>query len=328
MKIRKIVKRKIINGIASFTLFLISTSVCLGAGELVLRAKNSRMDNYDIEMWKYSNELKTKSDNIILDYEHRKNRKGVFQNIEIQINEKGLRGDELKKSSTRRILVLGGSITLGWGVNEDEVWTNRVEQMFRNRGEDVEVLNAGVGNYNANRYVTRFFEKLVDLEPTDIVVNYFLRDAEDLKPSKPNYLLRNSQIAVTVWTAIQRAIKGTGESSIEINYESIYKKNKQGYKTMERKLKELADYAKSNNIRIYIVMMPDINNLIDYKFDHIHKMIAGIAKTNNYIFIDTLPNFKGRASKSLYAMPGDPHPNSLGHKIIAEKAFPALFDIK
>ena len=46
-------------------------------------------------------------------------------------------------------------------------------------------------NYNTQRYVTRFFEKLKDLRPSDIVINYFLRDAEDLKPTKPNYLLRN-----------------------------------------------------------------------------------------------------------------------------------------
>ena len=48
------------------------------------------------------------------------------------------------------------------------------------RGEQASVLNGGVGNYNAVRYVSRFFKELATLEPTDIVVQYFLRDAEDL----------------------------------------------------------------------------------------------------------------------------------------------------
>ncbi len=318
--------KKNIDIVLSFFLFLISTSVGLGTAEVILRAKNSRMDNYDIEIWKYAKDLKIKSENPDLDYEHLKNKKGTYQNINFRINERGLRGDKVKNSVERRILFLGGSITLGWGVNEEDVVTNRVEKLFLKNGEDVEVLNGGMLNYNTNRYVTRFFEKLKDLQPTDIVINYFLRDAEDLKPTKPNYLLRNSQLAVTVWTAFNRTINSRGQNSMEEYYRSLYKKNSIGFQIMERNLEKLADYAETNNIRIYLVMIPDINNLIDYKFDYIHSIIEGIAKSNKYIFIDTLPQFRGISFESLYAMPGDPHPNAFGHKIIAEKIFPVLLN--
>ncbi len=318
--------RKLSYSILSFFLVLLSTTIGIGTAEIILRAKNSRMDNYDIEVWKYAKDLKIKSDNPILDYEHRKNVKGTFQNIDFRINERGLRGDKLRNSEARRILFLGGSITLGWGVDEEDVVTNRIEKMFLDSGKDVEVLNGGMLNYNTNRYVTRFFERLIDLKPTDIVINYFLRDAEDLKPTKPNYLLRNSQLAVTVWTAFNRTINSRGQNSMEKHYSSIYKKNSIGFQTMERNLKKLSDYAKSNNIRIYIVMIPDIKNLIDYKFDYIHAQIAEIAKANDYIFLDSLPRFRGLSFESLYAMPGDPHPNSKGHRILAETAFPVLLN--
>ena len=318
--------KKLLDGILSSFLFLLSTSVGLGTAEILLRAKNSRMDNYDIEIWKYAKDLKIKSDNPVLDYEHLKNKKGTYQKINFQINERGLRGDKLRSKSKRRILFLGGSITLGWGVKEEDVVTNRLEKMFLDVGQDVEVLNGGMLNYNTNRYVTRFFEKLIDLRPTDIVINYFLRDAEDLKPTKPNYLLRNSQLAVTVWTAINRTINSKMQNSMDEYYSSMYKKNNIGFQVMEQNLKKLAEYAKSNNIRIYIVMIPDINNLIDYKFDYIHEMIGEIAQENNYNFIDSLPQFRGISFESLYAMPGDPHPNSRGHKIIAETAFPILLN--
>ncbi len=318
-------KKKLFKSVSSLLLFSFSTSLCLFAAEFVLRAKNSKMDNYDIEMWKYSNTLKIKSDNPVIDYVHRKNKNGIFQNVKIRINNNGLRGKEVSDSIGRRILFLGGSITLGWGVREEDVMTSEIERMFLEKGEKVEVLNAGIGNYNTNRYVTRFFEDLSNLEPTDIVVNYFLRDAEDLKPSKPNFLLRNSQIAVTVWTAFKRQISGTGQKSIEENYRNVYNKENYGFKIMQKKLEELSYFAEINNIRIYLVMVPDIHNLIDYKFDYIHEMILDIAKNNNYIFIDTLPFFRGMTFESLYAMPGDPHPNALGHKIIAEAAFPFLY---
>ena len=318
--------KKLLDGILSSFLFLLSTSVGLGTAEILLRAKNSRMDNYDIEIWKYAKDLKIKSENSVLDYEHLKNKKGTYQKINFRINERGLRGDKLRNTFDRRILFLGGSITLGWGVNEEDIVTNRIEKKFLDIGENVEVLNGGMLNYNTQRYVTRFFEKLKDLRPTDIVINYFLRDAEDLQPTKPNYLLRNSQLAVTVWTAFKRTINSREQNSMEKYYGSIYKKNSIGFQKMEKNLKKLADYAISNNIRIYIVMVPDISNLIDYKFDYIHEMIREIAMANNYIFIDSLPKFRGRSFESLYAMPGDPHPNSKGHKIIAETAFPELLN--
>ncbi len=286
------------------------------------------MDNYDIEMWKYANKLKIKSDNKILDYEHIPNKIGIFQNKEIKINNLGLRGDEVDLSNPRKILFLGGSITLGWGVSQDETLTGLIEEKFRDNDQDIEVMNAGVGNYNTERYITSFFEKYKQFEPTDIIINYFLRDAEDLKPSKPNYLLKNSQIAVTVWTAFNRLFKNTGEQSIEEHYQRIYESNSIGYKKMIRNLEELSKYAKERNIRIYILMIPDINNLIDYKFEYIHKKIANLANQYEYIFVDSLPYFRGRSFESLYAMPGDPHPNALGHEIMAETIFPYLINKK
>jgi hypothetical protein len=46
----------------------------------------------------------------------------------------------------RRILFLGGSITLGWGVPEDLTEEARLEHMVRARGQQIQVLNGGVGN--------------------------------------------------------------------------------------------------------------------------------------------------------------------------------------
>ena len=44
------------------------------------------MDNYDIEMWRYSNLLKRKSKNIIMDFEHQKNKTAKLQKVDIRIN--------------------------------------------------------------------------------------------------------------------------------------------------------------------------------------------------------------------------------------------------
>ena len=314
------------NNIISITLIITSSLISLIFAELFLILKNSNMKNYDVEMWKYSRKLKQKSSNKILDFVHKKNKKARLQNVDIRINEFGLRGENLikNKSSKRRILFLGGSITLGWGVKEENTLTANIEKLFSQNGKDVEILNAGIGNYNSERYVERFLNNLSFLEPTDIVVNYYLRDAENLKPSKSNFLIKRSQLALTIWTAQNRLFKPSGEDNLINHYKAFYDQDNIGFIKMKESLNKLSNYAKANDINIYILMTPEIQNLENYQYLFIHKIIKKIANEYDYIFVDSLPLFKNRKFETLHAMPGDPHPNALGHQLMSEAIFPFL----
>src|SRR5947208_1763514 len=108
------------NALFSIALLAVSVAFALVIGEGILRVKNSSMKNYDIEMWRYARELKIKSADPALDFEHLKNKSAVLQNVEIRLNEWGLRGDPVQPVSPdkRRILFLGASTTLGLGVSE------------------------------------------------------------------------------------------------------------------------------------------------------------------------------------------------------------------
>lgn len=314
------------NLLFSLILIIISVTLCLVGAEVILRAKNASMTNYDIEMWRYANELKQKSADPALDFDHVKSKAAVLQNIEIRVNEWGLRGPPVEPTphGARRILFLGGSITLGWGVREDRTVEARLERMLSDRGDQAQVLNAGVGNYNTERYVSRFFRELAGLNPTDIVVQYFLRDAEELEPGGGNVFLRHSELAVTLWIATHRLFDKSGEHVLEDHYRKVYDQNQRGFRIMRDKLTELADYAKAHGIRIYLVMTPDVHNLIDYKFEYIHDIMHDIAVNDGYSYIDLLPAMRGRPPQELFAMPGDPHPNTLGHQLMAEAIFPVI----
>jgi hypothetical protein len=102
----------------SILLLGVTLALCLLAAEAFLRLKNSAMTNYDIEMWRYADELKQKSDDAQIDFDHRRSQNALLQNTEIRLNSWGLRGPEVLPlhDDERRILFLGGSITLGWGV--------------------------------------------------------------------------------------------------------------------------------------------------------------------------------------------------------------------
>jgi lysophospholipase L1-like esterase len=314
------------NLLVSVLLVVCSLVVSLFVGEAVLRLKNSSMSTYDIEMWRYAKDLKVRSDDPHLDFDHVKSKSSVLQNVTIRLNDWGLRGGPVEPlpPGGRRILFLGGSIALGWGVAEEDTVEARLQKMLRDEGEHAQVLNGGVGNYNADRYVSRYFKELTGLNPTDIVVHYFLRDAEDLPPGGGNVFLRNSELAVTLWIAYHRLADRSGERSLVDHYRAAYQQQAPGFLLMQERLEQLAVYARAHHIRLYLAMTPDVHNLIDYQFTFVHEAMRRIAEADGYTFVDLLPALQGRPPQELFAMPGDPHPNALGHRLMAEAIFPVV----
>ena len=306
--------------------FVVSVAVSLAIAEGVLRLKNTAMDNYDIEMWRYARELKVPSPDPSLGHEHKPSSAALLQSVEIRINDWGLRGGPVGPPvpGKRRILFLGGSITLGWGVKEGETLTARIERMFAEHGQAVDVLNAGIGNYNAPRYVERFLTRLTPLQPTDIVVHYFLRDAEVLERGGGNVLLRNSELAVMLWILGNRVLQQTGEASLVDHYRAVYEPASPGFLAMAESLRRLSEYAQRNHIRLCLAMVPDVHDLRHYRFQPIHETMKRLAGQLGFVYVDLLPGLGGLAPQTIWAMPGDPHPNALGHRRMAETLYPVL----
>ena len=302
-----------------------SLAICVAVAEGALRLKNASMKNYDIEMWRYARTLKCRSENPILGHDHVPSSKATLQSVEIRTNEFGLRGGPVPPpNEKRRILFLGSSITLGWGVAEDDTVTARLQKMFEKDGHETLVLNAGIGNYNAERYVERYLTKLTDLKPTDIVVHAFVRDAEVLEAGGGNWLLQNSQLSVVAYAALQRQRAGTGMGNLTDHYRKIYATDSPGLKSARTALQRLSEHAHKNNIRLYMAMTPDIHNLENYPLGFVHDAFRDSAKEYDYRYVDLLPAFEGVKAEDIWAMPGDPHPNAFGHQKMAEAIYPIL----
>lgn len=315
-----------IRSVARVVLVVLALLAGLLAAEALIRVKNRSMTNYDIEMWRYSKLLKVASANPILGHEHVPNTAATLQSVNIRLNELGMRGGAVPSATTgeRRILLLGSSITLGWGVREEDVISARLQRMFAAAGQTVHVFNGGVGNYNAQRYVELFLTRLHEVQPTDIVVHYFINDAEDLEPGGGNFLVEHSQLAATAWMVGRRFSAGTGQQGLEDHYRQVYASDAPGYVEMKRSLARLARYAREHGIRVYLAMAPDVHNLVDYPFTDIHAAMGEITRELGWTFVDLYPGFAELRPQDVWAMPGDPHPNALGHQIMAEQLYRVL----
>lgn len=312
---------------AGIAVGLVTLIVSLGAAEIVVRLKNRATDNYDIEMWRYAKTLKRRSSNPVLSHEHIPSQEVKLQSITIRTNELGMRGTSIapSKPHKRRVLFLGSSVTLGWGVPENLTTTQQLEKLFRKSGEDVEVLNAGIGNYNSERYVELFFSKLKGLTPTDIVVHFFLRDGEVLEAGNDGWIIKYSELAALLWMSTRQLVsRFSGKANLLDHYRAAYDPDAPGFVRAKAALKRLSDYAHNNNIRLYLALIPEMRSLQNYPFGFVNERMKEVATQYNYQYIDLYPNLAGLAPNQIWVLPADPHPNALGHQRMAESIYSHL----
>ena len=277
------------NKIYNVLLFSLSVLIAVIFLEFFLIIKSKLIINYDTEMWKYSKNLKIKSDNKKINHVHRKNTTSVLQNVEINLNSYGLRGNEKDlqdwKKSTNKILIIGSSITLGWGVDEKKIITTILNDLAIKNNLDWKFLNAGVGNYNIERYVNNYLENLKQLKPDKIIIQYFLNDAEILPNTEGNIFTRNFHLGVLLWKYKNLLSDDIKFKDIFNYYDEIYT-NKRNLDMVENNMKILKEHCRINNKECIIVYTPDIQFINDKRFNIFSKKIESIAQKKNLNFID------------------------------------------
>ena len=210
----------------NFLILITSITIIFIVIETFLRIKNHFVINYDVEMWKYSKELKTAVKNLKINHIHKKNKSAILQNVEIKINSLGMRGDEEDiqnwQSSDLKILFIGSSIMLGWGVKEKFVLNNIVEDLAKKDDKSWATLNSGIGNYNTQRYVNNYLENNKNLNPDIIIVQYFINDAEILTSNRGNLITRNFHLGVLLWKYISLFEDDLSVRNIDDYYKKIY----------------------------------------------------------------------------------------------------------
>ena len=121
--------------------------------------------------------------------------------IDFKLNSMGLRDDEIsekKPEDVFRVIALGDSFTLGFGVNREDLFVDVLEQWWNAEGRRVEIINAGTEGYSTDQQVAwletvgkKLDPDLVLLFPyeNDIYWNAQTEYLEASKP-KPRYTVR------------------------------------------------------------------------------------------------------------------------------------------
>src|SRR5215203_1450452 len=95
----------------------------------------------------------------------------------IEVNSKGLRGAEIdysKPLGEKRILVVGDSFTFAEQVNQDETFTQRLEDRLNAEGGQYRVLNAGSNGWATANQAVYLAKEGVRFKPDVVIVALYL----------------------------------------------------------------------------------------------------------------------------------------------------------
>ena len=312
-------------------LSLLSVIIFLFLCELTIRLFYPVIKNYDMERWRYSLLGNVSIEKPRHFHTHKPN--SYFKElygVEVKINSKGLRDFEYsysKPANVYRILVLGDSITLGWGVPFESTYAKYLEKMLNARGKNIEfqVINTGVGNYNTQIEAEFLKKEGLKYDPDMIILGYFVNDAEIVRPRR-YFLNEHSYLYVYIWSKIN-ALRADYFNQNYVNYyRAFYKDGSKSKAQFEASVEELRQAAAKNGIPLLVMLLPDLHDLKKYPFKDIHiyveKLFEGVP------VIDMLPYFDtDKASVSYWVSKEDSHYNKDAHRIIAENLYPQIIKL-
>jgi lysophospholipase L1-like esterase len=291
--------------------------------------------HYGMEMWKYAKYVKVRSEKPERAHQHRPNAKAFLMGVDVTINALGLRDREMplaKPAGTYRILVLGDSITLGWGVPFDQLFTKQLEKSLNAnppspRYRNYEVINTGVGNYNTAQETAYFKEQGLRFNPDMVLVAWFINDAEPTPVPSRNWLAYHSYAYVGITSNFGALLRYTSASQNYRNYyESLYAANQSGWLKSQAAFAELSSLCKSRNIHLRILLIPELHTLGgNYEFTRIHDLIRGVGSKLDVPVLDLLDAFSAAENPhTFWVSPGDAHPNGRANELMAAKIDAAL----
>lgn len=287
------------------------------------------------------------SEDPIIGYELTPNSKSIQRGIEYKINSKGLRDYEYsyeKSEGTYRIVVLGDSVTTGFGVNLDELYVKQLEKLLNDDNKkNYEVINLGVGGYNTQQEFQWLKKEGLKYNPDLVIFSYLFNDispkmvknvTDDSEVNLCRISFTNTKIPCWIVDNL-RKIRTLTFVKYRLNNILTKKEEKDYYYRLYYEIHSINDFdeifanisqfSEDANLPVYFLIFPFIvSDYKQYPYKPIHKDLTEKLNEHNLKFIDILKDYS-QTSKPIYISKIDrSHPNARGHRIAAEAIYKYL----
>jgi len=273
--------------------------------------------------------------------------------IDVTINELGMRDDPVLPEETIDILAVGDSFTVGYMVNVDQAWPERLEHYLSLSGSTPRlrrVLNAGVSGYSLKQ-IRLTAQDFAILQPDVVVAGIlpvvadrlinpyqwyegyavraekipFLRKVDngflaalpkaDLSAATQFWLMQNLRIAASIWFAVAnwRLYASSSADQVNANVDSLLP-------ALLDELGELDRFTKLNDQKLVVLLIgfqqPDGSFSDAVKMQN--KVIMDFCLKHKIPVFDPLPLFEANSREPVFRIDAiDYHWTPLAHDIAA-----------
>jgi lysophospholipase L1-like esterase len=309
----------------SLALMLAASVLSLAAAEILVRSFDLLGVSFFEEVTHYI--LALEGDDALV-YKHRAGLETVYQGVPFTTNELGLRDRPVPapSSDTLRVLILGDSVTLGWGVPVEATFARRLEGLLSARlGRPVRTINSAAAGYNTEQELAFLRRHIVSMAPDLVLLVYIENDVEpvatnvlDMKerwqhpPGANAWLLR--------WSWLYRLLYYTLPDHLGSTWRPPDTSGWQRSMTALAEAQRLAHGHGAPFVVFLCRMLPDEVT------DTLWRDISRVGAVEGFPLVDTLPWFHGVPVRSLVNSFVDTHPNAEGHRFLAEGMARALIE--
>jgi hypothetical protein len=283
-------------------------------------------------MVKYAKALKMRDPQGEVSHVHRPSSRATLMGVDVSLNAQGDRGPELapaRDSLRKRVLVLGSSITMGWGVPFPQTFTATTERLLNESRPfgprySFELVNGGIGNYNTVFQHVLFRRQMPVVKPDMVVLHYFISDVQPRTMGRDNFILKHSYLAAFLfdrWSQVKLRFGGEYVDLFTF-YDRLYADDSPAWAATRQHIKAMHDEAARAGAPFVIVITPDIHDLspgTPYAklYQKVETAFAGLGIPTVNTFGALQQQF-GRDVSTLWIQPDDPHPNAKGHAVMAD----------
>jgi hypothetical protein len=304
---------------------------------VVIRVVAGHRRIYNIEMVRYATDLKMRDPLGEVSHVHRPSARATLMGVEIALNSLGDRGPELlpRNPNRKRVLVLGSSITMGWGVPYGETLTAAAERRLNTAhpfgpATSFEFVNAGIGNYNTVFQHALFRRQFPVVQPDLVVLQYFISDVQPRTMGRNSVILQHSFLAAFLfdrWSQLKLRFGGDFTDLFTF-YKDLYADDSAAWRVTEQHVRDMRDASTRAGVPFVVVITPDIHDLspgTPYQalYARIETAFAAMGIPTISAF-DALQRVFGRDVSTLWVQSDDPHPNARGHAVMADVLYEYL----
>ena len=280
-----------------------------------------------------------------------------------EINADGFRGPvqvRPKPPGRFRVVILGDSIAFGYGVEEAAAFPRVLESELARRapGSNVDVVNLGVGGYNAWNEARVLEDVGVSYDPDLVLVQFCINDLNDPTvhfdgqtrlvlaaipeaafpnpavrrdprpaPSHLNAACSHSQLCVmarSFWRARFDRSPDDDDVADRSAFEPVESDAGPEWRWLERNYMDMASIANQRGARFGIVMIPYPGQVRRPATDPAGELMGAMARRHGWTLIDPVAAFRAADSDASRLFIDQWHPTPAGHRILADETIRSL----